>query len=310
LSPRRSDVHYRIAYSLEALGDDEEAARAYSRHLEYDPSDVEATRRRGACYMRLGKYEEALDSYSTVLEQLPKDADALYASGNIYEYTGDQEKSASAYVDYVETGEKNPEALITASRALVRLGFHKEGLAGFTLADSLLPSGDKRAFHGMNAARGMMGWPTDEGVMIVPGEAVGAVKLGGTSGDVLSAWGRPLERVVEGEHALWGYGEHPGSLDILVYFENGSVIEISTGAETHRTSDGLGIANFLDPKYASRFDRWVDTNNAPPVHRYILREGGLAFYSGKTPAAVVFSGEFPLSEPAGFEWEPMAGGNS
>ena len=84
------------------------------------------------------------------------------------------------------------------------------------------------------------------------------------------------------------------------------MIEIATKSKAHRTSDGLGLSNFLEPKYSDRFDRWIDGEGDSSSFRFILKGGGLALYSSVgDPIAVVYSGDVPMSVEIGKGWKLM-----
>ena len=74
----------------------------------------------------------------------------------------------------------------------------------------------------------------------------------------------------------------------------------------YKTAEGLGIANFLDPKYKDAFVRWGDSDLQEPGFRYILKDGGLALYSsGAQRAAVVYRGELPLNDRDDSFWRRL-----
>lgn len=298
----RHDAYAPMGRALEELGADEDAAEAYSLYLTKYPNDDAMLLRMGNLLLRMKRHEDARIYLERAAVRMPEQPDVLYALAEAYDAVGEAEKAKDLYADYLDKAPEDPEKLILASRALFRKGEYEKALAGFSSADVLLPSDDRRAYHGMNAARDMLGWPTDAGMTVTPGDAIGDLRLHASSEEVAAAWGEPAKRAVEGEYEVWGYGEGSEALEVFVYFENGSVIEIATRARRHRTSDGLGVSNFMEPKHAERFRRWEDASTQPPTYRYILRDGGLAFYSGEQPIAIIFDGDFPLSEATGHVW--------
>ncbi|MDR3332873.1 MAG: tetratricopeptide repeat protein [Synergistaceae bacterium] len=306
MRPGTGEIFYRMAYSYEMLGRYADAVDSYAAHLENNPWDTEALVRLGGIYLRLGMYNDAVLLYEEAAERIPDDPDVRYALSVLYERLGRDEKAAESYVWLTESNVvTDPEVLISSARALMKLGQYVEALDGFTKANEFLPDDDKRAFHGMNAAKSMMGWPTDDAVVVTPGESIGNIKIGASSPDILSVWGKPVDRVAEGEHELWTYGTSSEELSTYVFFQDGRVLEIATRSKSHRTSDGLGLGNFMDPKYSERFDRWV-AGDDEEVYRYILKGGGLALYSEDGATAVIYRGDVPLSTEKGRRWRLLS----
>ncbi|MDR3321188.1 MAG: tetratricopeptide repeat protein [Synergistaceae bacterium] len=305
LKPDRRGLLFRIGYSHEMLGDDIDAIDAYAAHVKNESSDAEALLRLGSLYFRNGLQTEALAALEK-LEGRASTASVDYMLGSLRESTGNRRMASESYKKANLSG-TDAELLYTASMALMRLGYYQDALDGFTRMGEFAESGDMRSFHSSNAAKAMLGWPTDPAHVITPGGAVGRLALGAVSGDVLAEWGMPLERTSEGEHSIWGYGGSSEELETLVYMENDTVIEIVTSAKKYKTLDGLGIANFLEPKYADKFDRWratqESTEGSVTLFRYDLKDGGLAFYSvDGYGSAVIFYGDQPLSSVDGYEW--------
>ena len=301
--PDLEGVHYRAGYASEMLGRYIEAVDSYAAHLENNPWDTEAIVRLASIYLRFDMYNDAMLLFEEAAERLPDDPDVRYALSIVYERVGRSEKAAESYVRLTgSSAVRDPELLINSSRALMKLGQYADALDGFTRANELLPEDDRRAFHGMNAARSMLGWPTDDAVVMMPGHSIGKVSIGDKSPDVLSEFGEPVDFVTDGDHELWSYGAGQDKISTYVFFQNGVVIEIATKSKLYRTADGLGLRNFLEPKYADRFDRWVDDEADPEAYRYILKGGGLALYSADEPIAVIYSGDVPLSTEVGRKW--------
>ena len=309
LKPERRDTPYQLAYAQEMLGDTASAVEFYRKHLENQPGDLDALHRLSALLFAAEDYEAALPLYEEILSRQPltaEDPDLHYALGYIYEARGDNERAAGHYVAFVESPVNDPEILLTVSRVLMKLGHYKEALAGFTKAGEYLPADDTRALHAVRAAKNMLGWPTDDEMVIDPGRSIGNMKLGIVANEAQEAWGDPIHIVNEGEHAVWGYGGNEDAPQSFVYFEDDEVIEIVTTTANHRTADGLSLANFREPKYTERFRRLRDETQDPTVYRYTLKEGGLAFYftgeAGENARAVIYGGESPLTENYGMTW--------
>jgi hypothetical protein len=309
LKPDRRDLLFKIGYSHEMLGNDIDAIDAYAIHVKNERSDAEALLRLGSLYFRHGLQVEALGTLEK-LEGRVSPVRVDYMLGSLRESMGNRRMASESYKKAILSGADDADLLYAASMALMRLGYYREALDGFTRMGELAASGDMRSFHSSNAAKAMLGWPTDPASVITPGSAVGGLALGAMSGDVLAEWGTPLERVSEGEYSIWGYGGSMDALETLVYMQDDAVIEIVTSAKKYKTSDGLGITNFLEPKNADKFDRWSTThedfeNPEVPVtlFRYSLKSGGLVFYSvGGRSSAVIFNGDQPFSSVDGYEW--------
>ena len=306
-APKSDDVLYRRAYANERAGRYGEAAVAYARYLAENPDDMRAVRSLGQIYYRLGRSEDALPYLARTAEATSGDA-ALYLSlGRLYEWRSDDVRAADAYAAFAEADSSDPEALLEVGRILMKNGRYKDALAGFERANGLLPSDDKRAYHAVNAAKNMLGWPTDEGMVMTPGASIGNMRLGLARPEALEAWGKPLHQVDEEGYSVWGYNGTPEAPETVVFFDGSGVIEIVTESKKHATSDGLSLANFRETKYADRFLRTRDESADPPIYRYTLKGGGLAFYTGDAvsadkPRAVVYDGPHPLTEHIDAEW--------
>ncbi|MDR1482472.1 MAG: tetratricopeptide repeat protein [Synergistaceae bacterium] len=305
LEPDLEGVHYRVAYANEMLGRYIEAVDSYALHLQNNPWDTEALMRLGSIYLKFDMYDDAMLLFEEAAERLPDALDVGYALSVVYERVGRSEKAAEGYVRLTGSDAvRDPEVLINSARALMKLGRYDDALDGFTRANELLPRDDRRAFHGMNAAKTMLGWPTDDSMVMTPGQSIGNIRIGERSADVLNTLGEPADFVIEGDHELWLYRASEEDVSTYVFFQDGHVIEMATKSKLYRTADGLGLKNFLEPRHAGRFDRWID-DEEPAACRYILKGGGLALYSADEPIAVIYSGDVPLSTENGRKWRVM-----
>jgi tetratricopeptide (TPR) repeat protein len=308
LKPGRRDTLFKMGYSMEMRGDETGAMDAYVSHLRNEPDDKDALFRLGTLYFNHDMYREARDPLLKAKAQgAPVSAD--YMLGVVSEALGDPAAAHENFVEAIRRGGGDAELLYSSSRALMRLGYYSDALEGFTEMGKNIASGDMRAFHASNAAKSMLGWPTDPALVIEPGSAIGSVAIGSTSSDLMadSNWGAPKGKVSEGELSVWGYGGKAEAPETLIYMENDAVIEIATSAKSFRTKDGLGIANFMEPKYAGRFEKWMTRmEDATTLYRYILKGGGLAFFvAGDSSSLVVYSGDMPLSKLDGNEWKKI-----
>ena len=306
-APKSDDVHYRRAYAYERVGKYEEAAVAYVRHLAEHSGDMRAVASLGKIYYNLGRSEDALPYLERTAEVLSGDAALFLSLGRLYEWRSDDVRAADAYADFVALETSDAETLLEIGRILMKNSRYKDALTGFERANGLLSSDDKRAYHAVNAAKNMLGWPTDEGMVVTPGASIGNMRLGLTRPEALEAWGKPLHQVDEEGYSVWGYNGTADAPETVVFFDGDGVIEIVTESKKHATSDGLSLTNFREAKYADRFLRTRDENADPPIHRYVLKGGGLAFYTGDAvsadkPRAVVYDGTQPLTEHLDAEW--------
>ncbi|MDR1019778.1 MAG: tetratricopeptide repeat protein [Synergistaceae bacterium] len=305
VKPQQTGIHFRMGYSMEKQGDYRGAMDEYAAHLNDEPDDREALFRLGTLYFDHDMHQDALNALKRA-KDLGAPASADYMTGAAAESLGDLKAAREGFMEAIRRSGGDAELLYASSKALMRLGGYPEALSGFTEMGKFVASGDTRAFHGSNAAKAMLGWPTDPACVIEPGVAFGSVTLGETSGDLIadSHWGSPKEQVADGEHSVWGYGGSVEAPETLIFMENDAVIEIVSSAKDFKTPDGLGVANFKEPKYAGRFDRWMaKMGDAVTLYRYVLKEGGLAFFAvGDLDSAVVYSGDMPLSKVDGNEW--------
>lgn len=305
LKPERRDTLFQMGYSYEKLGDDAHAAIAYTRHLENQPKDTEALIRLGNIYLRQGQFEEALAPLQKAAKRSPKNGEVRYSLGKIYEHLGSPQRAAENYGKAVASDVEDPEFLLTASKSLMKLGHYREAIDGFRKAGEFFPSDDKRPLHAVNAAKSMLGWPVNPAEIVVPGKSVGAVAVGMTGEELIALLGEPSVKreSTYPETALWDYGVKSDDRGISVLMRNDAVVRIEAKAEKFRTEDGLGLSNFLEPKYKERFERWtLGTENGGTDYRYIVKGGGLVFYQldGKRTLAV-YEGGSPIGEPKG-DW--------
>jgi tetratricopeptide (TPR) repeat protein len=306
--PKSDDILYRRAYAYERLARYDDAAAAYARYLGERPDDLRAVESLGKIYYRLGRSEDALPYLERTAETaVSGDAELFLALGRLYEWRGDDARAADACANFIESDSSDAEAFLDAGRILMRSGRYKDALAGFTRADDLLPPDDRRGYHSVNAAKNMLGWPTDEGMVVTPGVSIGNMRLGLSRPEALEVWGKPLCQIDEDGYSLWGYNGTREMPETVVFFDGDGVIEISTESKQHMTSDGLGLANFREEKYRDRFLRTRDEDIDPPIYRYIIKEGGLAFYADDSASsdgtrAVVYAGSRPLTEHLDAQW--------
>lgn len=306
LKPERRDTLLGIAYTLEKLGRNDEAIAAYTKHLDLQPRDTDAMIRLGGLYLAMGRYEAALNPYVMAAKREPKNGEVSYALGLIYDNLGSQKRASENYIKAAESDTNDPEILFAASKALLKSGCYKEALKGFERAGKLVTSDDRRAAHAIKAAKSMLGWPTDPALIITPGESLGALKLGIAAEKLPALYGAPSKRESDGRYELLSYGDNPDNPKLTLWIEDGHVVQIESRLDKYKTAEGLGIANFMNPKYSSEFERWADSNTESQGFRYIIKGGGAAFYSsGESRAVIVYRGELPIGDTDVSFWQKV-----
>lgn len=296
-----------IARAYRALGHLKDESDLYESVFETISDDRSFLKMMARSYRAQGRSDDAFAAYERAFEIASDDADISLELGKLCEARLDDARAQAHYLAYASSG-SDPEELLEIGRYMMKKARYKDALACFERADAILPSDDKRAFHAVNAAKDMLGWPTDSAMVIVPGDSIGNMRLRLTREQALEAWGEPIYKVDEDNYSAWGYGDgtskHPVA---VVFFDAEKVIEIITESKNHATSDGLNVSNFRAEKHRGRFVRMRDGNSDSDVFRYTLRGGGLAFYTGSPSApesvrAVVYDGEAPLTEHIGARW--------
>ncbi len=283
LRPERKDTLFQIGYCFEKMGRMGEAIDMYVAHLQNQPRDETALRRLGKIYVDLGQYQNALAPLDRAVKIAPRDPELRRLLGATYRELGSFERAAENFSMAV-TWTSDRETLLALSKSLMQLKSYENALRGYEKAWKLDPS-DKRALHGMNAAKAMLNIPTDGNFLAVPGKSLGAIALGMSASDLLAKEGEPKSRTTVElggqEIEVWDYvkGGQSGqkSFRALVSKAQG-VVQVETSSVTYRTDRGLGLSNFTNPKYASLFDRWQENTHERQGIRYSLKEGGLSFY--------------------------------
>lgn len=295
-----------LAESYVRTSRDADAARQYEKYIALSGDRVgEATLALGMIYDRLGRSDDALPALERGIEMTGGDAEALLALGMQYAAHSDDERATSTFINYFKASPKSADALLDVGRYLMRRGMYRDALDGFMAASKLVASDDKRAYHAINAAKDMLGWPRDDEDVITPGQSIGSMRLRITRDEAEDAWGKPLYKVDEGGYSVWAYGGTADEPDTIVYFDEDSVIEIVTMSPAHATTYGLSVANFSHDKFRTRLTRVMDEGSG--TMRYTLRGGGLAFYESKDPKrerprAVIYNGAVPLTEDVDSVW--------
>ena len=284
LRPERKNILYQMAFCLEKTGKTDEAISHYEEHLKILPGDGKALIRSGWLYTQKNNFEKGLPALKEGAAKL-KDpyawalvSEAAIKSKNI-------ETAVEALVKQTELFKK-PEQVLTCSKMLMDLGAWKEALKGYERFSELAPD-DRRGLHGANAAKTMLGWPTDPKLVIRPGKSIGMIEIGDTKEEVKSKLGSPEAKefrkvggksILADDHAeIWTYSKTMPKRGLRIIFLNGKVREAEARSGEYKTETGLGLINFLLPKNADRLE-WRKEGDGRAVV-CLAKGGGLTFYA-------------------------------
>lgn len=286
LRPERKGILYQIAFCLEKTGKIDEAIVRYEEHLRIMPNDGRAMLRAGWLYTERGNYEKGLPLLKKAALKM-KDPSVWTLLGNAAMRNGSRDLAVEALVKQTELF-KEPEKVLTCSKMLMDLKAWQEALAGYNRFIKLAPD-DSRGIHGANAAKAMLGYPTDPKLVIVPGKSIGDVNLGATKEEVKAALGRPDAKEFTGvggksplsgaSAEIWTYSRSLPGRGLRVIFINDRVKEVESSSAAYRTGDGIGISNFLLAKNSHRFESRKQAKNGNVV--CMIKGGGLTFYAAK-----------------------------
>lgn len=284
LRPERKNILYQMAFCLEKTGKTDEAISHYEEHLKILPGDGKALIRSGWLYTQKNNFEKGLPALKEGAAKL-KDpyawalvSEAAIKSKNI-------ETAVEALVKQTELFKK-PEQVLTCSKMLMDLGAWKEALKGYERFSELAPD-DRRGLHGTNAAKTMLGWPTDPKLVIRPGKSIGMIEIGDTKEEVKNKLGSPEAKefrkvggksILADDHAeIWTYSKTMPKKGLRIIFLNGKVREAEARSGEYKTETGLGLTNFLLPKNADRLE-WRKEGDGRAVV-CLAKGGGLTFYA-------------------------------
>lgn len=312
--PERPYTLFFIGRCLEETGRMGEALDAYQRHVQNQPTDGEAWRRMAEIALRMGQPENALAPAEKAVKLDPKDPAALLLSGRVWRALGLRDRATERFRGVLlrAEGGADRDRIRIASKALMELKDYEGALEGYEKLRALDP-GDRAALHGRNAARAMLGIPTDDGRIITPEQGIGRARLGATRREILADLGEPNEEgaIQVGDRTYsvlnWHRGADGTQLRALLD-EEGRVVQVETAGSSYKTLEGIGTANFLRPRYADRFEFRTLSGDATSL-RATLRDGGLTFYvealgapKGERRAAVVHEGDRPVDDPDDSIW--------
>lgn len=285
LRPERKNILYQMAFCLEKTGRIDEAIARYEEHLKTIPGDGKALLRMGWLYIQ--KNDDTGKGLAALKEGAAKLKDP-YAWALVSEAalkSKDYETAVEALVKEIELF-KEPEQVLTCSKMLMGLGAWEEALKGYERFSELAPD-DKRGIHGANAAKAMLGRPTDPRLVIRPGISIGPVRIGDTKDEVRDKLGAPEAkefRKVGGKSILsddtaeiWTYSRTMPGRGLRVIFINGKVREVETRSGEYKTETGLGLTNFLLAKNSSRLEWRKEGEDKSVV--CLVKGGGLTFYA-------------------------------
>jgi tetratricopeptide (TPR) repeat protein len=285
LRPERKNILYQMAFCLEKTGRIDEAIARYEEHLKTIPGDGKALLRMGWLYIQ--KNDDTGKGLAALKEGAAKLKDP-YAWALVSEAalkSKDYETAVEALVKEIELF-KEPEQVLTCSKMLMGLGAWEEALKGYERFSELAPD-DKRGIHGANAAKAMLGRPTDPRLVIRPGISIGPVRIGDTKDEVRDKLGAPEAkefRKVGGKSILsddtaeiWTYSRTMPGRGLRVIFINGKVREVEARSGEYKTETGLGLTNFLLAKNSSRLEWRKEGEDKSVV--CLVKGGGLTFYA-------------------------------
>jgi len=285
LRPERKNILYQMAFCLEKTGRIDEAIARYEEHLKTIPGDGKALLRMGWLYIQ--KNDDTGKGLAALKEGAAKLKDP-YAWALVSEAalkSKDYETAVEALVKEIELF-KEPEQVLTCSKMLMGLGAWEEALKGYERFSELAPD-DKRGIHGANAAKAMLGRPTDPRLVIRPGISIGPVRIGDTKDEVRDKLGAPEAkefRKVGGKSILsddtaeiWTYNRTMPGRGLRVIFINGKVREVEARSGEYKTETGLGLTNFLLAKNSSRLEWRKEGEDKSVV--CLVKGGGLTFYA-------------------------------
>ncbi|MDO5116355.1 MAG: tetratricopeptide repeat protein [Synergistaceae bacterium] len=287
IKPERRDLFYHIGFCREKMGDLPGAMEYYERHLKSADGDVKAMARLGWLYMERGDFERALKWLKEAGKHNNDEPDIWRMTAEAAEKAGDGGEAAAALSRLAEL-EKEPEKIMECGRRLIRLGAYRRALTAYALAAEAAPE-DKAPIHGMNAARAMLGLPTDRRYLITPGTALGAVRLGAEKAEAKESLGggSPDSKefaLVGGKSMLaghpveiWTYHKGDPEREIRIIFIGGRVSEIETASPLYKTEEGLGLSNFLLAKNAGKL-KWRREARGGAL-LCLAKGGGLTFYA-------------------------------
>jgi tetratricopeptide (TPR) repeat protein len=124
--PTAAETAFNRAVELQQKGQWPEAADAWRKFLELEPSHAGAHANLGAVLSRLGEYDEAVKSYDSALRLDPRLTDALFNLGVAHYRAGQYAKAAEALGRYLAVRPDAWQAQQMRGLSLVELGRDEE----------------------------------------------------------------------------------------------------------------------------------------------------------------------------------------
>lgn len=309
IQPARRDVYNYMARAMTEAGEAGRAMEYYEIHLQKQPDDATAKWEAAELYAETKNHGRALELMTSARVA---DSARLERMAEVFLLAGKQDEAADSLRDAaLAAGET--EKTIEIARRLMNMGFYGHAIEAFKKA-SRLDGEDKRGMHGENAAKAMLGLPTDPAMTVTPGESMGLVKLGSDTNSVSEVMGAPEKQVFtqinRSNVEIWHYGEKNNKRQSMtVFFVGGKVREIETRYKEFKTEDGLGPGNFMLEKQSGKIEKRVELDDGRM--RFDVRGGGMTFYAAGVNEAgngakyakliVHRKGEKPLGESS-FKW--------
>lgn len=309
IQPARRDVYNHMARAMVEEGETARAIGYYETHLMKQPDDAKAKWEAAELYAKTNNYGRALELMASARvadsARLERMAEVFLLAGRKEEAADSLRKAALASGEIEKT--------IEIAKRLMDMGSYGHAIEAFKKA-SRLDADDKRGIHGANAAKAMLGLPTDPALTVTPGESMGLVKLGSDTNSVREIMGDPEKQVFTEINRtnveIWHYGEKNNKKKAMtVFFVGGKVREIETRYREFKTEDGLGPGNFMMEKQSGRIEKRAELDDGRI--RFDVKGGGMTFYAAGVNEAgdgalyakliVHRKGEKPLGESS-FKW--------
>ena len=189
MAPHRPEGHYRRGNALLALGDNQEALKAFDRALAQDSGCVIAWNGRGCALQALGRGEEAAQAFRKAVIARPDFFDAISNLGNILSLLGRHEEALAAYGRALAL---NPGAAVThfnLAGSLLETNRLDGAALAFDKTVSLDPGHSLAASQGFFARAQLCDWRTrttriaDLKRRVEEGRSIGAFPLLGAVDD-------------------------------------------------------------------------------------------------------------------------------
>ncbi len=287
IRPERKDILYKIGNCREERGDRRAAISYYEEHLKTAKNDVKAMTRVGWLYMENGNYDKALGWLKEAAKRRKQDTDIWDLTAQAAVKAGDMKEAAAALVHLADIYEE-PEKKLAAGKALMKNGAFEDAIGVFRKMAQEDPE-NKAPLHAINAAKTMLGWPTDAKFTIVPGKSLGHINLDATKDEIKAAMeerGPDIKEftrvggksvIADNPVEIWTYYKNDPARELRIIFMNGRAFEIETASPLYKAENGLGISNFLLQKNSEKLKWRKEARNSAVL--CLAKTGGLTFYA-------------------------------